>query len=109
MTGEGLDELKRRMIEVLERGDEEIELNIPAAESGKRLAELATHGRVLAQEWTTRDSGASHVRVRARLHPRWFKALHIRKTDIVANGSAASESTLNESALQEAQTASVAA
>lgn len=85
LTGDGLDELKRRMVEVLERGDEEIELTIPATESGKRLAELATHGRILAQEWSTRESsGASTVRVRARLHPRWFKALHIRRNDIVS-------------------------
>jgi GTP-binding protein HflX len=84
LTGEGLDLLKQRMIEILERGDKEIELSIPAEESGKRLAELATHGRILAQDWSTRESGASSVRVRARLHPRWFKALHIRRENIVA-------------------------
>jgi GTP-binding protein HflX len=83
LTGEGLTELKRRMIEVLERGDKEIELTIPAGEAGKRLAELARHGRILAQDWSTREtSGASSVRVRARLHPRWFKALHIRQGDL---------------------------
>lgn len=85
LSGEGLDELKRRMIEVLERGDKEIELTVPARESGKRLAELARHGRVLSQEWNTPETnGAASVRVRARLHPRWFKALHIRKEHIVA-------------------------
>lgn len=85
LSGEGLDELRQRMIEVLERGDKEIELNIPARESGKRLAELATHGRVISQEWhTSEHNGDSSVQVRARLHPRWFKALHIRREHIVS-------------------------
>jgi GTP-binding protein HflX len=80
-TGEGLDRLKQRMVEVLERGDEEIELTISAAEAGKRLAELARHGRVLAQDWATCEG---RVQVRARLHPRWFKALHIHQEHLVS-------------------------
>lgn len=80
LTGEGLEELKARIRDVLEEGDEEIALTLDAGSSytGRLLAELARHGRILQQEWGTDESGDKpRLYVRARLAPRWREKLEI--------------------------------
>lgn len=80
LSGEGLGDLKERILQLLESGDVEIELEIPAPQSGKVLADLSHHGRLLAQHWSTPESGSqASVRVQARLSPRWIRALKLRR------------------------------
>ena len=72
LTGEGLDDLRARIVEHLERDDREFEwiLDASAPQTGKVLAELARRGRVL-EETVVENNGRPQLRVRARLHPRW--------------------------------------
>jgi hypothetical protein len=75
-----LDDLKARIREVLEEGDDEIALTLDAASSytGRLLADLARHGRILQQEWGTgADGDKPKVYVRARLARRWREKLEI--------------------------------
>jgi len=76
LTGEGLDELKNRIRKTLEQGDEEVDLMLDAqaAQTGKLLAEIARHGRVLEQDWSG-DGAQPQVHVRARLSRRWREKL----------------------------------
>ncbi len=85
LTGEGLDELKNRIRQTLEQGDEEVDLTLDAqaSQTGKLLAELARHGRVLEQEWSTDDT-QPRVHVRARLARRWREKLGLPKKQSVA-------------------------
>ena len=88
MTGEGLDALRARIKEVLERGDEEIALTLDAGSTytGKMLSDLAKHGRILQQEWgTDADGNKPRVYVRARLPRRWREKLEIPQS-AVRNG-----------------------
>ena len=78
LTGEGLDELRERVFQLLDEEAVEIALELPAsrADSGKILSEIARHGRVLAQDWSTSEEadGAEPVLcVRARLARRWWE------------------------------------
>ncbi len=87
LTGEGLDELRRRILALLEAEDREWEFWLEAKGAGKTLAEIARHGRVLEQDWTTPEGadgkeadgkeadGSGKVRVRATLAPRWLAPL----------------------------------
>ena len=78
LTGEGLDELRAKIQELLEDGDEEFDLELDAGEAGKTLAEVARHGRVLSQDWSTQqEDGDSKVQARVRLNPRWLKVLNL--------------------------------
>jgi GTPase len=80
LTGEGLDDLKARIREVLEEGDEEIALTLDAGSTytGRLLAELARHGRILQQEWGGGEDGDKpKIYVRARLARRWREKLEI--------------------------------
>ncbi len=97
LTGEGLDNLRERIRQVLEAGDEEIELSLDARDpqTGKLLSELARYGRVLQEDWSaaeengTGENGSGHeheadgtaprVRVRARLARRWREKLAIAR------------------------------
>jgi GTP-binding protein HflX len=75
LTGEGLDELRTRMLEMLDRDAKEVSWVLNGSErTGKLLSEVARHGRILEQEWTADDDG-SRVRVRALLAPRWHETL----------------------------------
>jgi GTP-binding protein HflX len=79
LTGEGLDELRERIFQLLDEEAVEIALELPAerADSGKILSEIARHGRVLAQDWSTADDSESEATpvlcVRARLAQRWWE------------------------------------
>lgn len=78
LTGEGLDNLRARILELLEASDEEVEFTLDAGSkhTGKLLAEVTRHGRLLDQEWTA-DGDKPKVRVRARLARRWQEYLEI--------------------------------
>jgi GTP-binding protein HflX len=80
LTGEGLDDLRARIREVLEQGDEEIALTLDAGSTytGKLLSDLAKHGRILQQEWGSDENGdKARIYVRARLPQRWREKLEI--------------------------------
>lgn len=76
LTGEGLDTLRERVGEVLEATADDIDLTLDAADpgTGKLLAEIARHGRVLEQDWSG-DDGRPRVHVRVRLTRRWSEKL----------------------------------
>lgn len=79
LTGEGLDGLRALIREQLEAEDEEWEFSLDAQDSGKVLSEIARHGRVISQEWSSPDAdGVSTVRVRASLAPRWLSPLGLK-------------------------------
>ena len=100
LTGEGLDDLRECIRQVLEAGDEEIELTLDARDpqTGKLLSELARYGRVLQEDWDATEDGsaengrgpqheadgiAPRVRVRARLARRWHDKLGVADTQVV--------------------------
>jgi GTP-binding protein HflX len=94
LTGEGLDELRARILELLEAEDREWEFELDARDAGKALSDIARHGRVLEQEWSTPDTGGeATVRVRASLSPRWLSPLHLADKRI--GNSAATKSCEN--------------
>lgn len=76
ITGEGLDDLRARIVEHLERDDREYEwiLDASAPQTGKVLAEIARRGRVL-EESVVENGGQPQLRIRARLHPRWREVI----------------------------------
>jgi GTP-binding protein HflX len=80
LTGEGLEDLKERIFALLDAEAEEITFALDAAseDSGRTLAELARHGRILSQDW--RDSGDGtrpELLVRARLARRWWELVGV--------------------------------
>ncbi|HEX8235144.1 MAG TPA: GTPase HflX [Abditibacteriaceae bacterium] len=79
LTGEGLDELRARILQVLEAGDREISLTLDASDeqTGKLLADIARHGRVLEESWSANSGSQPQVHVRAKLAPRWCEKLGI--------------------------------
>ncbi len=81
LTGEGLEQLKERIFELLDDEAQEIALELPAEResTGKILAELARHGRILGQDFASDESGQHPVLcLKARLAPRWFEAVGVR-------------------------------
>jgi len=72
LTGEGLDELRARIRQTLENTDEEIHWMLDAADSntGKLLADIARHGRVLNEEWREGENG-TQLHLRAMISQRW--------------------------------------
>ena len=79
LTGAGLHELRARIRRLLEESDEEIELTLDAGDekTGKLLAELARHGRILHQDWQDGQNGSSpQIHVRASLPARWKRILN---------------------------------
>jgi GTP-binding protein HflX len=78
LTGEGLGELRERILETLDANSEEFDIACDAAsaETGKLLSDLAQHGRVLAQCWEEKN-GATQLKIRARLAPRWREKLGV--------------------------------
>jgi len=86
LTGEGLDDLRERIKQTLEANDEEVALSLDASapETGKMLADLAHHGRILAEDWSSGENGQTpRVHVRARLAPRWREQLGIAKNKVL--------------------------
>jgi GTP-binding protein HflX len=79
LTGEGLDELRERIYELLDAEAQDIEFQLSAAsqQTGKILAEIARHGRVISQDWSAEDDTEPVVRIHARLAPRWFETVGI--------------------------------
>ena len=77
LTGEGLDDLKERIFQLLDESAETIELELDATDedTGKLMAQLARHGRILEQKYTApEDNGARPVlNVRALLARQWFE------------------------------------
>jgi GTP-binding protein HflX len=80
LTGEGLDELNERIKVLLARDAEEFEIEIDArsAETGRVLADITRHGKVLSQEWI-QESDAAQPKLRAQvlLSQRWREQLGI--------------------------------
>ncbi len=75
LTGEGLDDLKERIFQLLDDEAAEIALELPAEreETGKILSELARHGRILSQDFASDTSGEHPILcVQAKLAKRWF-------------------------------------
>ena len=78
LTGEGLEELKSRILGLLEADDEEFNLELDANEAGKTLSEVARHGRILSQDWSDQyEDGDAKVHARVLLNPRWLTALNL--------------------------------
>lgn len=71
-TGFGLDELREKVLLLLDENDAEIEIRLNAADPqlGKVRSKIATHGRILEERWED-----DQLHLRARLHPRWRKLL----------------------------------
>jgi GTP-binding protein HflX len=81
LTGEGLDELKERIFKLLDDEAEEIALELPAEreETGKVLAQLARHGRVLSQDFASDESGEHPVLcIKAKLAKQWWELVGVR-------------------------------
>jgi GTP-binding protein HflX len=71
-TGAGLDELREKVLLLLDENDAEIEIRLNAADPGlgKVRSQIATHGRILEERWED-----DQLHLRARLHPRWRKLI----------------------------------
>lgn len=72
LTGEGLDDLRARILSVLDEEARDTSWRLPAGDPriGKLLADIAQHGVLLDQKWT--DDAVS---IRAKLRPRWREKL----------------------------------
>ena len=85
LTNEGLEDLREKIKATLEANDEEIALSLDASapETGKMLADLAHHGRILAEDWSGENGQTPRVHVRARLAPRWREQLNIPRNKVL--------------------------
>jgi GTP-binding protein HflX len=82
LTGQGLDDLRERIYALLDEQAETIELTLSADDSasGKTLAQLARHGRILSQEWTSvHPDLPPQLQVRARLARQWWELLGVKE------------------------------
>ncbi|HEX8464113.1 MAG TPA: GTPase HflX [Abditibacterium sp.] len=80
LTGDGLDNLKERIFQLLDEEAEELSLELLAEreETGKVLAELARHGRILQQDFASDETGEHPILcVKARLAKRWFELVGV--------------------------------
>ena len=76
LTGEGLTDLKEAIFRLLDEQAETVGLELPAASenTGKILARIAEHGRILSQDWANEGDGTDPVLcVSARLARRWWE------------------------------------
>ena len=76
LTGEGLPELKEAIFKLLDEQAETVALELPAAseDTGKILARIAEHGRILSQDWASDGDGTDPTLcVQARLARRWWE------------------------------------
>jgi GTP-binding protein HflX len=86
LTGEGLEDLKQRIFELLDAEAEEVEIVLDSADesTGKTLAELARHGRILGQSWTASGDGARpELHVKARLARQWWDMVGVTEKMLV--------------------------
>ena len=90
LTGEGLDELRERIFRLLDDAAETIALELPAkrAQTGRVLAQIARHGRILKQDFAQTDDGETVLCVEARLAKRWWELAEVepflQKTSVPA-------------------------
>ena len=76
LTGEGLNDLKEAIFKLLDEQAETIALELPAAneQTGKIMAQIALHGRILNQDWANEGDGTNPILcVEARLARRWWE------------------------------------
>jgi GTP-binding protein HflX len=71
-TGFGLDELREKVLLLLDENDQEIELRLDAAnpQLGKVRSQISKHGRILEERWDE-----DQLNLRVRISPRWRKLL----------------------------------
>jgi len=71
-TGFGLDELREKVLSLLDENDQEIELRLDAAnpQLGKVRSQISKHGRILEERWEE-----DQLNLRVRISPRWRKLL----------------------------------
>lgn len=82
LTGEGLDDLKERIFQLLDEQAEEISLELPAEreETGKVLAQLARHGRILQQEFASDSTGEHPILcIKAKLARQWWDLVGVNQ------------------------------
>lgn len=73
LTGEGLDALHERIKVLLDEQalDCVFRLDASSQETGRVLADLSRHGRILHQEWQEGDGSHPILKVKAKLARRW--------------------------------------
>ncbi len=73
VTGEGLDQLHERIKVLLDEQALDCVLRLDASdnETGRVLADLAVHGRILEQQWQEGDGSHPILKVKAKLARRW--------------------------------------
>jgi GTP-binding protein HflX len=71
-TGFGLDELREKVLLLLEENDTEMELRLDAAnpQLGKVRSQISKHGRILEERWEE-----DQLNLRVRINSRWRKLL----------------------------------
>jgi len=81
LTGEGLDELRERIFRLLDDSAETIALELPAERerTGRVLAQIARHGRILKQDFAQTDEGETILCVQARLAKRWWELAGVER------------------------------
>ncbi len=79
LTGYGLDVLRERIFRLLDDTAETISLELPAErqQTGRILAQIARHGRILKQDFATSDSAQPVLCVEARLAKRWWELAEV--------------------------------
>jgi len=81
LTGDGLDELRERIFRLLDDSAETISLELPAEreQTGRVLAQIARHGRILKQEAAQTEDGHTVLCVQARLAKRWWELAGVER------------------------------
>ncbi len=79
LTGEGLDALRERIFRLLDDSAETIALELPAerSQTGRILAQIARHGRILRHDFAVTESGETVLCVEARLAKRWWELAEV--------------------------------
>ncbi|BCM90499.1 GTPase HflX [Abditibacteriota bacterium] len=79
LTGQGLDVLRERIFRLLDDSAETIALELPAErqQTGRIMAQIARHGRILKQDFATTDEGKTVICVEARLAKRWWELAEV--------------------------------
>ena len=79
VTGEGMDALRERIFRLLDDAAETIALELPAerSQTGRVLSQIARHGRILKQDFSTTDEGQTVLCVEARLAKRWWELAEV--------------------------------
>lgn len=79
LTGQGLDILRERIFRLLDDTAETISLELPAErqQTGRILSQIARHGRILKQDFSTTDDGHTVLCIEARLAKRWWELAEV--------------------------------